>query len=106
MGTFFDWISGWLNSFWSLLYDGLVWLLMKYLIFQYEKMLWLVNLGKDILLGFVTSSGIMTNFTSAWGSLPVNARAVLEILRLPEAVLLILGAYVIRFTLRMFYGAK
>lgn len=80
------------DSYWERI---IVWLLIAYL----EGKLFMLEISYEIASALISSIGISEAINQAWANVPVTARAVLTYLKIPEAINMIISAFVTRFVL-------
>lgn len=73
----------------------IVWLLISYL----EAKLFFLEISYEIASALIDSIGLSDAINSAWSNIPSAPRAVMTYLKIPEAINMIMSAYVTRFLL-------
>ncbi len=80
------------DSYWERI---IVWLLIAYL----EAKLYMLEIAYEIASALIETIGLSDAINAAWSNIPVNARAVLTYLKIPEGINMIISAFVTRFIL-------
>lgn len=80
------------DSYWERL---VIWIIISYL----ELKLYMLELAYDLAAQIISAVGLSEAIQSAWSSLPPATASTLTYLRVPEAINMIMSAYVTRFIL-------
>ena len=104
MIQFFDAIWSWILSIPEKIEAAINFLIVKAEIFFYDLVTALVNFASTTIDTTIGTSSFKTQFESSYLGLSADTRYAVEALNIPEAILIIIGAYVIRFAIKMIPG--
>jgi hypothetical protein len=80
------------DSYWERI---ILWVLISYL----EMKLYMLEIAYGFASALVQSIGLSSAISSAWGAVPLQFQSVFVYLRVPDAINMIMSAYVTRFVL-------
>lgn len=90
------------------IYDILVWFAANLIelttVEVLEFKLWVMGFAWDVAQQIVTDLHVSEYLSSAWASLDPEVAGLLSILRVPDALLVVLSGYITRFVLRFLPG--
>ncbi len=101
MLDFFSSIWQWILDIPTLISDSITYLLVELEILFYNVMTKFIDNSFSMIQTFTTSDNYLSTFQSTYGQLPVEARHALDVLNIPEAIILITGAWVSRFVYKL-----
>lgn len=103
--NFFNWVFNWFTSG---LYDFAVWAyagLIEHITLSYVKtMLWALPFAWDVANTIISDLSLPARLAQFWSALPPEVAGLASVLNIPQAILMILSAYVTRFVLRFIPG--
>jgi len=101
MIDFFTSIWNWILDIPNMIMDSISYLIDQIKIMFYELMTNIVNFTSDTFVSFTSSSNYLQGMETNYLSLSQDTRYAVEALNIPEAILLIISAYILRFTIKM-----
>jgi len=101
MIEFFTAIWEWILNIPTMIMDSISYLVDQLKILFYELMTSIVEFTSNTFVDFTSSSNYLGGMETNYLSLSQDTRYAVEALNIPEAILLIISAYILRFTIKM-----
>ena len=104
MIDFFTAIWGWLLSLPDKTSAAFDYLMTELKIIFYDLLTASVDSAVSLFTSFTSSTTYLSTFESSYGLLSLDTRYALDALNIPEAVILIISAYSLRFAIKLIPG--
>jgi len=104
MITFFSTIWAWILSIPTKIEAAIDFLISKLEIFFYDFLTSMINFSSSTIDGFLGSSSFTQQFENNYLGLSLDTRYAVEALNIPEAILIVISAYALRFAIKLIPG--
>jgi len=104
MITFFNIIWSWILSIPTKVQAAFDYLIIEFKILFYDLLTELINFASDTMTAFFGTTQFTQQFESNYIGLSLDTRYAIETLNIPEALLIIISAYVLRFVIKLIPG--